>query len=229
MIYAHITNGIIDKLGNPPATVFDAGRWWDLRDRDPALLAARGWLPVVDTPRPDDTDTTTHDYSVQLVAGVPTVTWTPRPWTINERSQRAQLDNLAERVARIEAKLWPPQPDTTPSTDVPTLAAYGGVWPAGALLLDGGKTWRNVTTVPLTTAPSGFPGAPSQWAHLFVLAAAATQPPVVGVPAWSATADYKIGDKVTRGGVTYRCLVAHGAAYGGTWGPPLPSVWAVVP
>ena len=103
------------------------------------------------------------------------------------------------------------------------------MWPAGALLLDGGKTWRNVTTVPLTTAPSGFPGAPSQWADLFVLAAAATQPPVVGVPAWSATAEYKIGDKVTRGGVTYQCLVAHGAAYGGTWGPPLPSVWAVVP
>ena len=103
------------------------------------------------------------------------------------------------------------------------------MWPAGALLLDGGKTWRSMTTVPLTTAPSGFPGAPSQWARLFVLAAAATQPPVVGVPAWSATAEYKIGDKVTRGGVTYQCLVAHGAAYGGTWGPPLPSVWAVVP
>lgn len=42
-------------------------------------------------------------------------------------------------------------------------------------------------------------------------------------------ATYKVGDRVTRGGVTYRCLVAHGAAYGGTWGPPLPSVWAVVP
>ncbi len=61
------------------------------------------------------------------------------------------------------------------------------------------------------------------------LAAAATQPPVVGVPAWSATATYKVGDRVTRGGVTYQCLVAHGAEYAGTWGPPLPSVWAIVP
>lgn len=28
-------------------------------------------------------------------------------------------------------------------------------------------------------------------------------------------------------GLTYRCLVAHGAAYQGAWGPPLASVWAV--
>ena len=68
----------------------------------------------------------------------------------------------------------------------------------------------------LTTAPSGFPGEPSRWAHLFVLGAAATQPPAV-VSAWSATATYKVGDRVTRGGVTYECLVAHGAEYAGTW------------
>ena len=159
-----------------------------------------------------------------------------RPYTATENAaadaaiaSRATLADLADRVARIEAKLWPPQPDTTPSTDVPTLAAYGGVWPAGGLLADGGKTWRNVSGVPLTTAPSDFPGTPSQWEHLFVLAAPATQPvPPATAPAWSATAEYKIGDKVTRSGVTYRCLVAHGAAYGGTWGPPLPSVWRVV-
>ena len=28
--------------------------------------------------------------------------------------------------------------------------------------------------------------------------------------------------------VYYRAKVAHGAAYAGTWGPPLPSVWDVV-
>lgn len=158
-----------------------------------------------------------------------------RPYTAAENAavdaaiaDTATLTDLAARVARIEAKLWPPQPDTTPAASVATLAASGGVWPAGGLLADGGKTWRNVSGVPLTTAPTGFPGAPEQWAHLFVLAAPATQPvPPATVPAWSATATYAIGDKVTRGGVTYRCLVAHGAAYQGTWGPPLASVWAV--
>ena len=179
--------------------------------------------------RADDTTRTVTTYDA---AGVQTGSraYTPAENAAADAAlaSAASLTSIQARLDRIEAKLWPPQPDTTPSTDVPTLAAYGGVWPAGALLLDGGKTWRNVTTVPLTTAPSGFPGAVSQWAHLFVLAAAATQPPVVGIPAWSATAQYKIGDKVTRSGVTYRCLVAHGAAYGGTWGPPLPSVWTVV-
>ena len=144
-------------------------------------------------------------------------------------SAAARLDGIEDRLARIEAKLWPPQPDTTQSTSVSTLAAYGGVWPAGALLLDGGKTWRNISGVPLTTAPTAFPGDPGKWTHLFVIAPAATQPPAAPtVAAWSATATYAVGDKVTRGGVTYRCLVAHGAAYAGTWGPPLASVWAVV-
>ena len=37
-----------------------------------------GWFPVTDTARAD-TDTTTHDRSVELAADVPTVVWTERP------------------------------------------------------------------------------------------------------------------------------------------------------
>lgn len=48
------------------------------------------------------------------------------------------------------------------------MADYNGVWPAGGLLFDGGKIWRNTSGVPLITPPSGFPGTPSQWRHLFV-------------------------------------------------------------
>lgn len=178
-------------------------------------------------------DDTARTVTTWDAAGVQTGT---RPYTATENATAdqviaadARLDSVEDRLARIEAKLWPPQPDTAPSKDVPTMAAYGGVWPAGALLTDSGKTWRNVAGVPLTTPPSGFPGTAGQWVHLFVLAPAATQPPTApSVAAWSATATYAVGDKVIRGGVTYRCLVAHGAAYAGTWGPPLASVWAVV-
>lgn len=58
--------------------------------------------------RPADTDTTTTDYSVQLVAGVPTVVWTPRPWTPEElAAQAAQQvqDQLATDTAADLAKL----------------------------------------------------------------------------------------------------------------------------
>lgn len=232
-VYAHVTAGTVDQIGRPPLLDQAAGRWWDLRTLDPANLAACGWLPITETPRPPDTAAETFEATYTITGATVTQTWSARAWTADELAARAQaaarLDGIEDRLARIEAKLWPPQPDTTPSTSVSTLAAYGGVWPAGALLLDGGKTWRNVSGVPLTTAPTSFPGDPDKWTHLFVLAPAATQPPTApAVAAWSATATYAVGDKVTRGGITYRCLVAHGAAYAGTWGPPLASVWAVV-
>ena len=82
--------------------------------------------------------------------------------------------------------------------------------------------------VPLTTPPSGFPGAASQWGHLFVVALdKPVTPPAPTVAAWSATARYKVGDKCSRGGRVYECLVAHGAEYQGTWapGPATPTVW----
>ncbi len=45
---------------------------------------------------------------------------------------------------------------------------------------------------------------------------------------WSASASYAVGDLASRGGVVYRCLIAHGAEYAGTWGPPATGVWELV-
>ena len=94
----------------------------------------------------------------------------------------ARLDDYGQRLARIEAHLWPAPPDpTTPtSPGVKTLAEHGGVWPVEGLLREGDTVYRNVSGVPLTSAPSGFPGTISQWGHLFVVVLAPTTPD----PAW---------------------------------------------
>lgn len=111
-MYALILNNEIQSLGNPPqgARRLDTGQWvtppagiWT-----DSLLAACGWLPVTETPRPDDTDTATHDYSVELVDGTPTETWTVREWTADELAARqAATDRAAllEEIGRIDAAL----------------------------------------------------------------------------------------------------------------------------
>ena len=107
-------------------------------------------------------------------------------------------------------------------------AALGGIWPNEGLLREDGIIWRNVSGVPLTTPPSGFPGQPEQWGHMFAVALAPEpEPPAPTVAAWSATARYEVGDRCTRNGRLYECLVAHGQERQGTWapGPATPTVW----
>ena len=102
------------------------------------------------------------------------------------------------------------------------------VWPAGTLLADDGKLWRNMAGVPLTTRPSEFPGNPGQWAHLFVeVKAEPDEPAEPAAPVWDAKATYKVGDKVTHAGKRWECLLAHGPERQGTWapGPATPTIW----
>lgn len=137
----------------------------------------------------------------------------------------ARMDDLEARVARIEAHLWPADTDPQPET-APTWADLGGVWPAGGLLLDGGVIYRNTSGVPLTTAPSSFPGTPSQWGHLFVVASESVDPdPDPTTPEWSPDGvSYEVGDLVTFEGTEYRALQAHTSQPG--WTPAAaPSLW----
>lgn len=136
------------------------------------------------------------------------------------------LSSVLDRLARIEAKLWPPDPDTPDTTGAPTFSELGWVWPAGTILADGGKLWRNMAGVPLTTPPSGFPGDPAAWMHLFVAVSPATTPePEPTIPAWDgAGRAYSVGDKVTYLDATYVCRQAHVSQPG--WTPTaLPALW----
>lgn len=67
------------------------------------MLAACGWHPVTDTPRPDDTDSTTHERSIANEAGTWTVVWTARPWTADELAARTRAPSADDRIAALEA------------------------------------------------------------------------------------------------------------------------------
>ena len=83
-------------------------------------------------------------------------------------------------------------------------------------------------------APSR-PGNRALWVPVVMVPEITTDPdpdpdpdperPTGYVGAWDADTEYAIGDVVDRDGRYYQALVAHGAAYQGTWGPPTTGVW----
>lgn len=153
---------------------------------------------------------------------------TTRPYTPQQNAAADQavaadalLTDLQARVERIEAHLWPPAPPTPPgeTPTAPTWAVYGGVWPAGGLLADGGTVWRNVSGVPLTTPPSGFPQPATQWGHLFT--AEVTAPPA-GPQPWKqpggAQDAYPKDALVTHKGATWKATVGNNVWEPGVYG-----------
>ena len=101
MAYAYVDNGQIESVGALPVAARrqDTGEWvMGLRDAPVSFQQATGWFEVVDTVRPDDTPTTTHDRTVELVAGTPTVVWTERDKTQTELdAEAAQADRETKR------------------------------------------------------------------------------------------------------------------------------------
>lgn len=224
-----------------PPYHLDADGAWPLTPDDPDGAAEHGWYVFERGEQPQDTADTVYDrWEARVVDGVPVGVWIGRPrredepW-VSEIEQNARLTDLEARVARLEALVEPPPPNPTDPADpsVKTWVQMGGVWPVGGLLREGSTVYRNVTTQPLTTPPSQFPGDASAWTHLFVvvLAPGVDPPPPdpEGPPGyvgtWSASAAYKVGDVVDRNGRYYRCKIAHGSEYQGTWGPPAVGVW----
>ena len=106
-MYAHTTDGTIDQVGALPALWLGPTRWHDWRG-EPETWATQpadwGWLPVVEVPRPADTETTTSDPApVALVAGVPTQQWTVRPWAEAELAAKAEQAAYAAQRATVKA------------------------------------------------------------------------------------------------------------------------------
>jgi hypothetical protein len=123
MTYALVIDGTIEAIGRLPKGGDADGQWIEPLTVDNAHLA--GWFPVVDTPRPADTDTTTHDRSVQLANGTPTTVWTPRPWSANELAAR-QADSNRQT---IDAAITNALAELQQIVDAPAVASV----PAGTL------------------------------------------------------------------------------------------------
>lgn len=105
MIFAHVTGATVDQVGQPPRLLWDGTRWWDLRDRTPAVLTPHGWHEVVPADRPPDTDTTTHDQGYQWTGTQVVQTWTARPWTPAELAGRTAAANTETLRAGTAADL----------------------------------------------------------------------------------------------------------------------------
>lgn len=108
-MYVRVVAGAIVSAPQtaPPAGAqrLDTGAWvtppngvWT----DP-LAATCGWLPVTVVARPADTPTTTSDYSVTLVGGIPTDTWTARAKTQGEIDAATATANMATLLGKADA------------------------------------------------------------------------------------------------------------------------------
>ena len=101
-LYAHVAGSTVDTMSALPRLYLDGTVWHDWRGPGPWRTEPGdvGWFPIMLSPRPADTDTTTHDESVALVNGLPVQTWTPRPWTAEQLAARqAAADRKANRAA----------------------------------------------------------------------------------------------------------------------------------
>ena len=238
-LYAQVENDKVTNVAYPPTSA-GVGPDGFLRDYSrpeevEEYLSSGGWLEVAETAKPEDTAMTYFELKYVLNNGVPTQAWEEKNKTMAQVKEEvltsSSLGDLEARISRIEAFLWPAQPDPTEEEagDVKTFTDWDGVVPAGSLVKEAdGKVYRNVSGVPLTTPPSGMPGAISMWTHLWLQVAGGTSNPPTGTaPNWTDGVAYKIDDRVTFEGKRYKCIQAHTSLPG--WTPTVvPALWAVV-
>ena len=149
-MHALIENNVITAIRDAPSGgAWEDGQWLDFTD--PATLSEwekrHGWVPVVETPRLDDTDTTKHDEKVVLVDGVPVQQWKSRPWNAAELAARAEQATAEAKAVEDRAILDAiAHTSTSAHADGETWTAFTGAHDAyalGAKVTHKGKTWTS--------------------------------------------------------------------------------------
>ena len=201
-MYARVVNNTIDTLGGLPngARRLDDGAWvtppkdaWTQSD-----LEACGWFEVQETLRPDDTDTMTHDRSVELVDGTPVVVWTPRDRTAEELA--LVLEEEAPSVTDVLAAKLVEEANTTPPEWTQPQGAHDAYLP-GAIVTDGPGGDRHQNTL---SVPNVWGLTVHGWVNLDATVPTDPQPFVQPTGAHDA---YNIGDLVTFEGSTYESQI----------------------
>ena len=215
-MHAYVTDGTIQAVGRLPRSArrLDTGQWiLGLHDASVNLQQACGWYEVMDTDRPDDSPTTTHDRTVELVDGVPTVVWTERPLTDEELFQR-ELFQAPDTLTTVAARLNPAEPQLW----VQPTGAHDAYLPGAIVLDEAGDRWRNDLGVanvwPLDNLHA-------KWTNLDADEPDGPQPWVQPEGAHDA---YQTGDRVTFEGAVYESLID-----ANTWSPTeYPQGWTEV-
>ena len=131
-MYAHVTNGTVDQLGNPPEKWYDGTRWWDLRTLDAATLATAGWYLVSETNRPADTATHKYVASYTFTSNTVVQSWVQTAKTPQEIAADTVTVNYNDLLAKIPTALANNQ---TAITNLQTAVA--------ALNTISGQSWAN--------------------------------------------------------------------------------------
>lgn len=207
----------VNQIGALPTLWLGPTRWHDWRG-DPAGWATQpadwGWLPVVEVPRPDDTETHTSDPApVALVDGAPTRQWTVRPWTAEELAAQAEAaaweaQQAADRAALDALATTAAAAHTDGEAWIQPTGAHDA-YPLEATVTHGGKTWEALT--PFCVWEPGVSG----WREVVA----------EGYPAWvqptGAHDAYDKGDRASFEGSDYESRIDDN-----TWSPSgYPAGW----
>ena len=197
----------------------------DLSNPDPAVLASRGILEILEVPKPDDTATTTHDKSIELVSGIPTEVWTERPMTAAE-IEAATYPSVEQSLLKAARLTVVPQviSGTIPEAE---MVEYAGLFPPWAVGLEVsvGEVYRwDGTLVEALQAHT----TQSDWTPDIVPALFKIHRAVGSVAAWvqptGAHDAYALGERVTFKGATYESVID-----ANVWSPTAyPAGWTLI-
>ena len=88
VLYARVLNGVVERVSP-----------------DPGTPPPEGWLPLIRTPRPADTATTTFDRVLTVGPTSVSEGWAERPLTAEEATTRARSTRAEAIDGRVDAAL----------------------------------------------------------------------------------------------------------------------------